>query len=152
LWNVSIVRACCSRCSRCFTARCAVSPSTGSVWIRPSVHRRRTRRTGAVAGASSVTCVARRTNTPRCGPSSAFSFRALEALSLFIVIFNNVTCYVDISQPLLECDRCQNCYHDACLGSNYPKPNRKRKAWASEPFRSGFIHTTRPVLLRVATC
>ncbi|KAG7269045.1 hypothetical protein CRUP_003666, partial [Coryphaenoides rupestris] len=40
------------------------------------------------------------------------------------------------SKPLLECERCQNCYHDSCLGSNYPKPNRKRKAWASEPLFS----------------
>ncbi|XP_029476826.2 histone-lysine N-methyltransferase 2A-like isoform X3 [Oncorhynchus nerka] len=33
------------------------------------------------------------------------------------------------SKPLLECDRCQNCYHPSCLGPNYPKPNRRRKAW-----------------------
>uniref|UniRef100_A0A8C7RS77 [histone H3]-lysine(4) N-methyltransferase n=1 Tax=Oncorhynchus mykiss TaxID=8022 RepID=A0A8C7RS77_ONCMY len=33
------------------------------------------------------------------------------------------------SKPMLECDRCQNCYHPSCLGPNYPKPNRRRKAW-----------------------
>ncbi|XP_029593889.1 histone-lysine N-methyltransferase 2A isoform X2 [Salmo trutta] len=33
------------------------------------------------------------------------------------------------SKPLLECGRCQNCYHPSCLGPNYPKPNRRRKAW-----------------------
>lgn len=57
----------------------------------------------------------------------------LEALFVYCY-FKHVTCCLDISQPLLECERCQNCYHDSCLGSNYPKPNRKRKAWASEHF------------------
>ncbi|KAJ6663542.1 hypothetical protein lerEdw1_009621 [Lerista edwardsae] len=33
-------------------------------------------------------------------------------------------------QQLLECERCRNCYHLACLGPNYPtKPFRKRKGW-----------------------
>lgn len=35
-------------------------------------------------------------------------------------------------QQLLECERCRNCYHLACLGPNYPtKPFRKRKGWVS---------------------
>ncbi|KAL4657715.1 histone-lysine N-methyltransferase 2B isoform X2 [Arapaima gigas] len=36
------------------------------------------------------------------------------------------------SKPLLECERCQNCYHPSCLGPNYPKPNKKscnKKSW-----------------------
>ncbi|XP_077193182.1 histone-lysine N-methyltransferase 2B isoform X1 [Paroedura picta] len=34
------------------------------------------------------------------------------------------------SKQLLECERCRNCYHLACLGPNYPtKPFRKRKGW-----------------------
>ncbi|XP_023648005.2 histone-lysine N-methyltransferase 2A isoform X2 [Paramormyrops kingsleyae] len=35
------------------------------------------------------------------------------------------------SKPLLECERCQNCYHPPCLGPNYPKPNKKscKKSW-----------------------
>lgn len=33
------------------------------------------------------------------------------------------------SKPLLECDRCQNCYHPACLGPNYPKPIKHKKPW-----------------------
>ncbi|XP_053122966.1 histone-lysine N-methyltransferase 2B isoform X2 [Hemicordylus capensis] len=34
------------------------------------------------------------------------------------------------SKHLLECERCRNCYHLACLGPNYPtKPFRKRKGW-----------------------
>lgn len=40
-------------------------------------------------------------------------------------------------QPLLECERCQNCYHASCLGPNYPKQNKKRKAWV------GFIDSTK---------
>lgn len=36
-------------------------------------------------------------------------------------------------QPLLECERCQNCYHPACLGPNYPKPNKRKKPWVSWP-------------------
>lgn len=32
-------------------------------------------------------------------------------------------------QPLLECERCQNCYHASCLGPNYPKQNKKKKSW-----------------------
>lgn len=36
-----------------------------------------------------------------------------------------------LSQPLLECERCQNCYHASCLGPNYPKQNKKRKSWVS---------------------
>ncbi|RXM91808.1 Histone-lysine N-methyltransferase 2B [Acipenser ruthenus] len=32
-------------------------------------------------------------------------------------------------EPLLECERCQNSYHPACLGPNYPKPNKKKKSW-----------------------
>ncbi|XP_063168426.1 histone-lysine N-methyltransferase 2B isoform X1 [Candoia aspera] len=44
-------------------------------------------------------------------------------------------CYVcdrknKASKQLLECERCRNCYHLACLGPNYPtKPFRKRKGW-----------------------
>lgn len=34
-----------------------------------------------------------------------------------------------LPQPLLECERCQNCFHTSCLGPNYPKQNKKRKAW-----------------------
>ncbi|XP_029433191.1 histone-lysine N-methyltransferase 2B [Rhinatrema bivittatum] len=34
------------------------------------------------------------------------------------------------SKQLLECERCRNSYHLACLGPNYPtKPFRKRKGW-----------------------
>ncbi|TSN03400.1 Histone-lysine N-methyltransferase 2B [Bagarius yarrelli] len=32
-------------------------------------------------------------------------------------------------EPLLECERCQNCYHPACLGPNYPKPNKRKRPW-----------------------
>ncbi|XP_074837483.1 histone-lysine N-methyltransferase 2B [Carettochelys insculpta] len=35
-----------------------------------------------------------------------------------------------VSKPLLECERCRNCYHPACLGPNYPsKPGRQKKGW-----------------------
>uniref|UniRef100_A0A8C0GDT4 [histone H3]-lysine(4) N-methyltransferase n=1 Tax=Chelonoidis abingdonii TaxID=106734 RepID=A0A8C0GDT4_CHEAB len=35
-----------------------------------------------------------------------------------------------VSKPLLECERCRNCYHPACLGPNYPsKPIRKKRGW-----------------------
>uniref|UniRef100_A0A8C8VJV7 [histone H3]-lysine(4) N-methyltransferase n=1 Tax=Pelusios castaneus TaxID=367368 RepID=A0A8C8VJV7_9SAUR len=35
-----------------------------------------------------------------------------------------------VSKQLLECERCRNCYHPACLGPNYPsKPTRKKRGW-----------------------
>lgn len=39
-----------------------------------------------------------------------------------------------LPQPLLECERCQNCYHTSCLGPSYPKQNKKRKAWVAYQF------------------
>ncbi|KYO47462.1 histone-lysine N-methyltransferase 2B isoform B [Alligator mississippiensis] len=34
------------------------------------------------------------------------------------------------SKHLLECERCRNCYHPACLGPNYPsRPGRKPQGW-----------------------
>lgn len=39
---------------------------------------------------------------------------------------------VNIPQPLLECERCQNSYHPSCLGPNYPKPNKRKKTWVSQ--------------------
>lgn len=60
----------------------------------------------------------------------------LFGLFRYILLFNinviksiiniNFSCF---PQPLLECERCQNCYHASCLGPNYPKQNKKRKAW-----------------------
>lgn len=47
-----------------------------------------------------------------------------------------------VFKPLLECERCQNCYHPPCLGPNYPKPNKKscKKSWVSRyPFIQNLI-------------
>jgi len=32
---------------------------------------------------------------------------------------------------LLQCDKCQGCYHAHCIGSNYPTGRSKKKIWVS---------------------
>lgn len=59
-----------------------------------------------------------------------FSFLINMSFSVFFTFF------LCLLQPLLECERCQNCYHASCLGPNFPKQNKKRKAWV------GFLENT----------
>lgn len=112
---------------RCCTAKCAVSPSTGFALNQQSAPLRRTKKIGAADAASSVMCAARRTSWLRYRRVISFFFFPFHKCCL--VFWPHTFCLPCIPQPLLECERCQNCYHASCLGPNYPKLNKKRKAW-----------------------
>lgn len=74
-WNVlNLQTVVCSYSSKCCTARCAVSPSTGFALSQRSVP---LRRTGAVAAASAAIYVAEKTSTPRYGSTHGPSHSSL---------------------------------------------------------------------------
>lgn len=60
------------------------------------------------------------------GHSETFSSKGLPES---VIICYKLPYRFSVCLQLLQCDKCQGCYHTHCIGPNYPTKRTRKKVW-----------------------